>query len=122
MTAPGHLDSEQRHTLEHLSSHPLPPNVKWPQVVVLLHAMEEVTVENKDRYRVTIDGRTGVFRPPHHHGDIPRDMVVRLRHFLRAPRVLEVRIDAKSYTEAQLLAEARQAFETAERDDGDVPG
>jgi len=77
-----HLDHEQRRTLEHLSSHPLPANLKWPQVLSLLEAMGEVSVESKDRYRVTVDGRTEVFRPPHRHGDVPADMIVKLRHFL----------------------------------------
>ncbi len=80
-----HLDSEQRHTLERLSSHPLPRNVKWPQVLALLEAMGEVSAESNDRYRVTVDGRTAVFRPPHKHGDVPPDMVVKLRKFLTSP-------------------------------------
>lgn len=76
------LDSEQRHTLEHLSSHPLATNIKWPQVLALLEAMGEVIVESKERYRVTVDGHTEVFRPPHHHGDVPAEMVMKLRRFL----------------------------------------
>lgn len=84
-----HLDSEQRHTLEHLSSHPLPTNIKWPQVLALLQAVGDVTVESKERYRVTVVGNTEVFRPPHHHGDIPADMVMKLRHFL-APVTEEI--------------------------------
>jgi hypothetical protein len=79
---PHHLDSEQRHTLVRLSSHPLSNNIKWPQVLALFEALGEVTLESKDRFRVTVDGRTEVFRPPHHHGDVPADMVVKLRHFL----------------------------------------
>jgi hypothetical protein len=75
------LDSTQRHTLEHISRHPLSSNVKWPQVLALLEAMGQVTVESKDRYRVTIDDRTELFHPPH-HGDISTEMMVRLRHFL----------------------------------------
>jgi hypothetical protein len=83
LTASEHqLDSGQRHTLEHLSRHPLGANIKWPQVLALLKAMGEVTVESKDRYRVTVNGHTEVFRPPH-HGDIPADMTVRLREFLK---------------------------------------
>lgn len=78
-----HLDSEQRGTLQKLLGHPLPANLKWPQVLALLEAMGEVTVESKDRYRMTIGGHTEVFSPPH-HGDIPTDMVVKLRHFLEA--------------------------------------
>jgi hypothetical protein len=77
-----HLDHEQRRILEHLSSHPLPANLKWPQVLSLLEAMGDVTVESKDRYRVTVDGRTEVFHPPHRHGDVPADIIVKLRHFL----------------------------------------
>jgi hypothetical protein len=78
------LDSGQRHTLDHLSRHPLATNVKWPQVLSLLHAMGDVTVESKDRYRVTVNGHTEVFHPPH-HGDIPPDMMTKLRQFLLAP-------------------------------------
>jgi len=81
-----HLDSEQRRTLQKLLGHPLPANMKWPQVLALLEAMGEVAVESKDRYRVTIDDRTEVFNPPH-HGDIPTDMVVKLRRFLGASYV-----------------------------------
>jgi hypothetical protein len=81
MTERYHLDSGQRHTLEHLSRHPLANNVKWPQVLALLEAMGEVTLESKDRYRVTVDGRTEVFHPPH-HGDLPADMMVKLRQFV----------------------------------------
>jgi hypothetical protein len=77
-----HLDSGQRHTLKRLSSHPLPRNVKWPEVLALLNAMGEVSGESNDRFRVTVDGRTEVFRPPHKHGDVPPDMVVKLRKFL----------------------------------------
>jgi hypothetical protein len=76
-----HLDSGQRHTLDHLSRHPLATNVKWPQVLALLEALGDVTVESKDRYRVVIDGQTEVFHPPH-HGDIPADMMARLRQFV----------------------------------------
>ena len=82
MATRDHLDSAQRHTLEHLSRHPTATNVKWPQVLTLLEALGDVTVESKDRYRVTVDGRTRVFHPPH-HGDLPIDMVVELRRFLR---------------------------------------
>ncbi len=77
-----HLDNEQRRVLEHLSSHPLPANLKWHQVLALLEAMGDVTVESKDRYRVTVDGRTEVFRPPHPHSDVPAEMIVKLRKFL----------------------------------------
>ncbi|MCU4183083.1 hypothetical protein K6U06_01830 [Acidiferrimicrobium sp. IK] len=77
-----HLDSAQRHTLEHISRHPLATNVKWPQVLALLEALGEVTAESKDRYRVTIDGRTEVFQPPH-HGDLPPELMVRLRDFVK---------------------------------------
>jgi hypothetical protein len=79
--SPRHLDNEQRRTLESLSSHPLPSNLKWPQVLALLNAMGDVTTESKDRYRVTVDDRTEVFHAPH-HADVPADMVVKLRHFL----------------------------------------
>jgi hypothetical protein len=76
-----HLDSGQQHTLEHLLSHPLAANIKWPQVLALLKAMGDVTPESKDRYRVTVDGHTEVFRPPR-HGDVTADMVMKLRRFL----------------------------------------
>jgi hypothetical protein len=78
-----HLDHEQRRTLEHIESHPMPANLKWPQVLALLEAMGEVTVESKDRYRVTVDGRTEVFHRPN-HADVPADTIVKLRHFLSA--------------------------------------
>ncbi|MHB8246785.1 MAG: hypothetical protein ACYDGN_15830 [Acidimicrobiales bacterium] len=84
-----HLDSEQRHTLEHLSSHPLPTNIKWPQVLSLLRAIGEVTVESKNRYSVTVEGRTEVFRPPDHHGDMSPDIVMKLRHFLASSPATE---------------------------------
>jgi len=84
-----HLDSEQHRTLRKLLGHPLPANMKWPQALALLEALGEVTGESKDRYRVTIDGRTEVFQPPH-HGDIPVDLIVKLRHFL-APTQLEAK-------------------------------
>ena len=77
-----HLDHEQRRTLEHLRSHPMPANLKWPQVLALLEAMGDVTVESKDRYRVTVGGRTEVFRPPHPHADVPAEMIAKLRRFL----------------------------------------
>jgi hypothetical protein len=79
-----HLDNEQRRTLEHLSSHPMPANLKWPQVLALLEAMGDVHVESKDRFRVTVDDRTEVFHPPHHNGDVPADMIVKLRRFLNS--------------------------------------
>jgi hypothetical protein len=78
-----HLDNEQRRVLESLSSHPIPSNLKWPHVLSLLEAMGDVTVESKDRYRATVDGRTEVFYAPH-HADVPHEMVVKLRKFLNA--------------------------------------
>lgn len=84
-----HLDSEQRHTLARISSHPINHNIKWPQVLALLESLGEVSVESKDRYRATVAGRTEVFRPPR-HGDLPPDMVMNLRHFLTsAPATTE---------------------------------
>jgi hypothetical protein len=84
MTIPErHLDSAQRQTLEHLYRHPTSANIKWPQVLALLKAIGDVTVESKDRYRVTVNHDTEVFQPPH-LGDIPADMAVRLREILKA--------------------------------------
>ena len=77
-----HLDNDQRRVLDRLTGHPLSSNIKWPQVLSLLEALGDVTVESKDRFRVTVDGHTEVFRPPHHHGDLPPEMVMKLRHFL----------------------------------------
>lgn len=85
MTSPEpltHLDHEQRRTLERLTGHPLARNVKWHEVTALLEAVGDVTVESKDRYRVTIAGRTEVFRPPAHQSDVPADVVMKLRHLL----------------------------------------
>jgi hypothetical protein len=85
MTEPGrHLDSGQRHTLEHVARHPLAMNVKWHNVLSLFEAMGEVTVESQNRYRVTIDGRSEVFHAPHSE-DIPTEMMVRIRSFVRPP-------------------------------------
>lgn len=80
-----HLDSEQRHTLERLTGHPLNHNIKWPEVLALLEALGEVSVDGDDRHRVTVAGHTEVFRPPRHHGDVPTEMVVKLRRFLASP-------------------------------------
>jgi hypothetical protein len=85
MTRTQHLDSGQRHTLDHLSAHPLATNVKWPQVLSMLEALGDVTVESKNRYRVTLDDKTEVFSPPH-HGDLPAEMVVKLRDFVAKKR------------------------------------
>lgn len=79
--SPPDLDNHQRKTLERLTGHPLPTNLKVPQVVSLLEAMGEVTVESGDRYRVTVGGRTEVFRLPAHR-EPTRDTLVALRHFL----------------------------------------
>ncbi|HWE69984.1 MAG TPA: hypothetical protein VG205_06460 [Acidimicrobiales bacterium] len=79
-----HLDNEQKRILEHIFSHPTSGNIKWPQVLALLEALGEVTVESKDRYRVTVSGHTEVFRPPHPHNDLPVEAVVKLRKFLAA--------------------------------------
>jgi hypothetical protein len=81
---PMHLDSAQRHTWERLCRHPLATNLKWPQVLALLEAMGDVTKESKDRYRATLGEHTEVFHPPH-HGDLPADMVVKLREFVKTP-------------------------------------
>ncbi|MGD0381530.1 MAG: hypothetical protein ABSC30_16265 [Acidimicrobiales bacterium] len=75
------LDNQQRRTLEQISGHPLPKNLKWPAVVALLQAMGELIEESKDRYRATVNGRTEVFHVQLHK-DIAPDVVVRLRHFL----------------------------------------
>lgn len=81
--ATGHLDHEQRRTLEQLSGHPLPANLKSHQVLSLMEAVGDVKVETKDRYRVTVGGRTEVYHLPP-HGDVPADTIVKLRHFLAA--------------------------------------
>lgn len=119
-----HLDTEQRQTLERLLGHPLPHNLKWPKVIALLQALGDVVVESKDRYRVTIDGNTEVFRPPH-RGDLSSEAVMKLRHFLslsaparsanpdepapRPPREMLVLLDYHSATVYELEPhEARQ--------------
>jgi len=90
-----HLDSEQKHTLARISSHPINHNIKWPQVLALLESLGEVSVESKDRYRATVAGRTEVFRPPH-HGDLSPDMVMDLRHFLTsAPETTESTVSGR---------------------------
>jgi hypothetical protein len=81
MDPPPHLDHEQRRIFEQLSGHPLPRNLKWPQVIALLKAMGEVTQESDDRIRVKYDGHTEVFHTPK-RGDVDADTVVKLRHFL----------------------------------------
>lgn len=79
------LNSAQRHTLGRLFQHPLASNLKWPQILSLLHALGQVTVESNNRYRVTVQGRTEVFRPPDRHGDVTPETIIKLRHLLRAP-------------------------------------
>ncbi len=81
-----HLDHEQRRTLERLTGHPLPANLKPHQVLSLLEAVGEVKAETKDRYRVTVDERTEVYHLPP-HGDVPADTVVKLRDFLGSLRI-----------------------------------
>jgi hypothetical protein len=85
MTQHSDLNSAQRHTLGRLFQHPLASNLKWPQILSLLHALGQVTVESSDRYRVTVQGHTEVFRPPDRHGDVTPETIIRLWHFLSPP-------------------------------------
>lgn len=84
MTTQHHLNSEQRHILKRLSSHPLATDIKWSQVLALVTAMGEVRVESGGRYRVTVGDHTEVFTQPGHLSDVSAEMVMRLRHFLGA--------------------------------------
>lgn len=77
------LDHEQRRTLERVTGHPLPANLKSHQVLSLLEAVGDVKTETKDRYRVTVEERTEVYHLPP-HGDVPADTVVKLRNFLES--------------------------------------
>lgn len=81
-TDQSHLNSQQRHTLEKLTGHPLNHNIKWTNVLALFEALGEVTPESGDRFRVTIGEHTAVFHPPA-HGDLPADLVVEIRQFLQ---------------------------------------
>ena len=80
-STPRRLDHEQRRTLERISGHPLPRNLKWPSVISLLRAMGAVIEDSPNRYRATINGRTEVFQAQPHK-DVPPDVVMQLRHFL----------------------------------------
>lgn len=77
------LNSEQRHTLEKLTGHPLNHNIKWPNVLALFEALGEVVPESGDRFRVTVGDHTAVFHAPAHHRDLSADLVVEIRHFLQ---------------------------------------
>jgi hypothetical protein len=85
MTQHSDLNIAQRHTLGRLFQPPLASNLKWPQILSLLHALGQVTVESNGRYRVTVQGHTEVFRPPGRHGDITPETIIKHRHLLRAP-------------------------------------
>lgn len=82
-TDQSHLNSEQRHTLDKLTGHPVSHNIKWKPVQALFEALGDVVPESGDRVRVTIGAHTAVFRPPVHHRDLSADMVMEIRHFLQ---------------------------------------
>lgn len=75
------MNHKQQQTLHQLFQHPINSNLKWPEVISLLHALGNVTVESHDRFLAEIDGHHEVFRPPH-HTDLSADDIFKVRRFL----------------------------------------
>jgi hypothetical protein len=82
VSAPEHLNSQQRDTLAQIFRHPLSHNVEWHDVVDLLEAVGTVRETHKSHLVVTVGDAIETFVAPSHK-DIDADDLANLRRILR---------------------------------------
>jgi len=75
------LGSHHRDTVKRLFAHPASGNIEWREVRSLLESIGSASEEPNGALRVTLGGKTEVFRRPHGK-DIDVQMVVDLRRML----------------------------------------
>lgn len=78
-----HLGENHRNTLRQITGHPTSSNVEWHDVLSLLRAVGDVTVEHNSKVKITVGTETIVVSPPRQK-TVDEDLLVELRHLLRA--------------------------------------
>ena len=78
-----HLGENHRNTLRQITEHPTSNNVEWHDVLSLLRAVGDVTVEHNSKVKITVGTETIVVSPPRQK-TIDEDLLVELRHLLHA--------------------------------------
>ncbi|MGW9269015.1 hypothetical protein [Microbacterium sp. NPDC055599] len=78
-----HLGENHRITLRQITEHPTSNNVEWHDVLSLLRAVGDVTVEHNSKVKIKVGAETIVVSPPRQK-TIDEDLLVELRHLLRA--------------------------------------
>lgn len=78
-----HLGENHRITLRQITEHPTSNNVEWHDVLSLLRAVGDVTVEDNSKVKIKVGTETIVVSPPRQK-TIDEDLLVELRHLLRA--------------------------------------
>lgn len=78
-----HLGENHRITLRQITEHPTSNNVEWHDVLSLLRAVGDVTVEHNSKVKIKVGTETIVVSPPRQK-TIDEDLLVELRHLLRA--------------------------------------
>lgn len=76
-----HLGENHRNTLRQISEHPTSGNVEWHDVLSLLRAVGDVTIEHNNKVKVTVGTETIVVSPPRRKA-VDEDLLVELRHLL----------------------------------------
>jgi hypothetical protein len=80
---PANLSNHHLRTLDQLFEHPVPHNIEWPRVLVLLEALGTVAERHDGKYAIEVDGHTEVIqRSP--GKDLTEEQVVRIRRLLSA--------------------------------------
>lgn len=78
-----HLGENHRNTLRQITEHPTSSNVEWHDVLSLLRAVGDVTVEHNSKVKITVGTETIVVSPPRQK-TIDEDLLVELRRLLHA--------------------------------------
>ena len=78
-----HLGENHRKTLRQITAHPTSSNVEWHDVLSLLRAVGDVTVEHNSKVKVTVGTETIVVSPPQQK-TVDEDLLIELRHLLHA--------------------------------------
>lgn len=85
-----HLGENHRNTLRQISEHPTSSNVQWHDVLSLLRAVGEVTVEHNGKVKVTVGTETIIVSPPREK-TVDEDLLIKLRRLLHAADYTPVR-------------------------------
>jgi len=78
-----HLGENHRRTLRQITEQPTSSNVQWHDVLSLLRALGDVTIEHNSKVKVTVGTETMVFSPPRQQA-VNEHLLVELRHLLHA--------------------------------------